>query len=281
MNNSSRYRIRYPWLYSKAVKCRVILIAGMHRSGTGLVSRILQNIGVFMGNELTGNEESVFFLSLNKEVLDMIGCNWRCLDHLPTLSESSGIYKWMVGFVRRRLEEGLVKFHFGLSAIRLIFNQRFIWGWKDPRNSLLLPVWRELFPKSFVIHVFRDGRDVALSLLKRDLKRERGALKMSAQAQRQRYLGYFNLWEEYIRRIKSAEEVYGPFYPLRFEDLLERTDSVIDDLKKAVGLNKRKTFDSTKVSVDRKRHGRYREPEFPWAEEATYPSRLLRELGYK
>jgi len=281
MKRSSQETLRYPWAYSRAIKCRVIIVVGMHRSGTGLVSRILQNMGVFMGRELTGNEESVFFLNLNKEALDIIGCNWRCFDYLPAVCDFGERYRWMIGFVKRRLEAGLIKFHFGFSALRLFFKQRCIWGWKDPRNSLLLPVWRELFPKALVVHVFRDGRDVALSLLKRDLKRERGKRQMSVQDQRQRYLDYFKLWEDYIRRIESTEKAYGPLYPLRFEDLLESTNTVITNLAKAVGVKEQNYLQSVSVEVDRRRQGRYREEEFSWAEKATPPSLILEELGYR
>ncbi|MEJ5357665.1 MAG: sulfotransferase [Desulfobacterales bacterium] len=280
MKRSVRKRPCYPWFYSRAVKCPVIIVIGMHRSGTGLVSRILQNMGVFMGRDLTGNEESVFFLNLNKEVLDIIGCNWRCLDHLPVVAEFDDRYRWMINFVRSRLEAGLIKFHFGFSATSLIFKERCIWGWKDPRNSLLLPVWLKLFPRARVVHIFRDGRDVALSLLKRDLKRERGNRRMTEEDQHRRYLGYFKLWEDYIIRIRAAVAAYDSVYSLRFEDLLERTESVVIDLAKAVGVNEKNCLKISGLQIDKGRQGRYREAEFSWAEKSTPSSSLLEELGY-
>jgi hypothetical protein len=41
------------------------------------------------------------------------------------------------------------------------------WGWKDPRNSITLPVWLKLFPDARVIHIVRNGVDVAESLYRR------------------------------------------------------------------------------------------------------------------
>ena len=49
----------------------------------------------------------------------------------------------------------------------------FPWGWKDPRNTFLLPLWRDIFPEAKVIHVIRNGVDVAASLLTREEKRIR------------------------------------------------------------------------------------------------------------
>ena len=44
-----------------------IIITGMHRSGTSLLSEILMKQGVFMGSKLDSNSESVFFQRI-KEV---------------------------------------------------------------------------------------------------------------------------------------------------------------------------------------------------------------------
>jgi hypothetical protein len=37
------------------------------------------------------------------------------------------------------------------------------WGWKVPETGLVLPVISRLFPEAYVIHLVRDGRDVAFS----------------------------------------------------------------------------------------------------------------------
>jgi hypothetical protein len=42
------------------------------------------------------------------------------------------------------------------------------WGWKDPRNTLLLRPWLEVFPEAKVVHVVRNGVEVALSLARRE-----------------------------------------------------------------------------------------------------------------
>src|SRR5690606_33596327 len=32
-----------------------------------------------------------------------------------------------------------------------------VWAWKDPRTSLTLPIWREVFPRAQVVHIIRNG----------------------------------------------------------------------------------------------------------------------------
>ena len=43
-----------------------VVVVGMHRSGTSLVSRILDDCGVMMGKDLQEDHESIFFISLNE-----------------------------------------------------------------------------------------------------------------------------------------------------------------------------------------------------------------------
>ena len=43
-----------------------VVVVGMHRSGTSLVSRILDQSGVMMGKDLQGDHESLFFIGLNE-----------------------------------------------------------------------------------------------------------------------------------------------------------------------------------------------------------------------
>ena len=50
-----------------------IIITGMHRSGTSLLSEILIHSGIYMGSKLDSNNESVFFQRINKWILSCIG----------------------------------------------------------------------------------------------------------------------------------------------------------------------------------------------------------------
>jgi hypothetical protein len=270
----------YAWAFSRSMKTGIVIVVGMHRSGTGLVAKILQDLGVFIGKELTGNQESVFFQSLNKDALDVIGCNWRCLDYLPPVNDLEGGWEWLSKFVRRRLEARLIEAHFGFTGILRMLKKDFAWGWKDPRNALLLPVWRSLMPQARIVHVLRDGRDAALSLLRRDLKRHRGRGDLTIENQRQRYSGYFALWESYIRRIEEALPDCGPTHRIRFEQLLDHPMDEIEKLAGALGMKCPITREAAEGMVDRSRKARYREHGFEWVSEITPAGGLLAELEY-
>ena len=42
-----------------------VIILGMHRSGTSMITGFLQKLGLFVGEELDDNNESLFFFKLN------------------------------------------------------------------------------------------------------------------------------------------------------------------------------------------------------------------------
>lgn len=48
----------------------------MHRSGTSLLVKILQELGVFMGMDLEHNSESKFFIEVNEWMLNQAGASW-------------------------------------------------------------------------------------------------------------------------------------------------------------------------------------------------------------
>src|SRR5699024_9625556 len=55
---------------SKLEDFKPIIVVGMHRSGTSLLSRVLSDIGVFMGNDLSINHESSFFQKINIKIFN-------------------------------------------------------------------------------------------------------------------------------------------------------------------------------------------------------------------
>jgi hypothetical protein len=136
----------------------VICVAGMHRSGTSLVARLLSLCGVYLGSPENlsrsapdnqgGFWENPAFVELNDNLLAMVHAGW---DFPP--SE----FEWEP---RPELAASLAK------ATQLVedsaVHQR--WGWKDPRNSLTLPFWLRLIPNLKVIICLRNPLEVARSL---------------------------------------------------------------------------------------------------------------------
>ena len=52
-----------------------IIITGMHRSGTSLLTKLLSN-HLFIGNRVDNNNESIYFQRINRWLLSCNSCSW-------------------------------------------------------------------------------------------------------------------------------------------------------------------------------------------------------------
>ena len=98
----------------------------------------------------------------------------------------------------KELRRHLLPQYWGLHVTRLLTQPHFGWGWKDPRTSLLLPLWGKIFPNAQVVHIYRNGHYVALSLLKRDMRLEKNEELLRWDVMKERYLNDLRLWEDYL-----------------------------------------------------------------------------------
>ncbi len=140
-----------------------VIIAGMHRSGTSMITHILKQTGLYLGRDEDilgasadnekGHWENILFLSLNDKILAKLGGGW---DFPPSLADG-----W---------ENGTDLDTFKEDANNLIaqFSKYPYWGWKDPRNSLLIPFWKSLLPNAKIVICVRNPIEVAKSLHKRN-----------------------------------------------------------------------------------------------------------------
>ena len=153
---------------TKLRESRAISILGMHRSGTSAIARAVNLLGAYLGEEKDlmqpspdnpeGYWERLDIVSLHERILKKMKRAWDTAVPLPD--------KWYVdGTIEpfRDEIEGLVRGH---------FSARPLWAWKDPRTSLLLPLWRDVLDNLGLnlstIVVIRNPLDVARSLKKRD-----------------------------------------------------------------------------------------------------------------
>lgn len=135
---------------------RVLVLTGMHRSGTSLLAGMAIQAGIDMGKRLlpagNGNPRGHF------EDLDFVDFHEACLRRRgarPLRPPAGGVPRLGGDEVREA---------------RAIFARRAgipIWGWKDPRTILFLPDWAALLPAAFYLLVYRHPVEVVLSLLRR------------------------------------------------------------------------------------------------------------------
>ena len=110
-------------------------------------------------------------------------------------------------------------------------------GWKDPRNTFTLPVWKQVFPNLRTIHIVRHGVDVAASLARRHAEALRAATGESVPSAltviRDHALGVLSsrrgwtlaealtMWEQYVEKARQESAALGErALEVRYEDLL-------------------------------------------------------------
>lgn len=149
-------------------KSRAVCILGMHRSGTSVVSRAVNLLGAYLGEErdllppAPDNQEGVW------ERKDLVDFHNRVLSHFSRTWHSVGPLPdgW------HHLDE-IQPFKDELrELIERVFGNRPLWAWKDPRTTLLLPMWIDVLSDLGVelrtLYVIRNPLDVAKSLQRRE-----------------------------------------------------------------------------------------------------------------
>ncbi|MFW6143479.1 MAG: sulfotransferase [Patescibacteria group bacterium] len=135
---------------------KIIIITGMHRSGTSLLANYLQKSGLNIGNTLmdsrSDNKRGFFedtdFTELHQKLLD----NKRIplfTPKRPTFSPQD------------------------ISQLKKLVNKKNkkntsnTWGWKDPRTVLFLRPYKKICPNANYIFIFRHPFLVIDSLIRR------------------------------------------------------------------------------------------------------------------
>ena len=179
-----------------------ILVAGMHRSGTSALSRMLASLGCDLPKTLlepneynvTGYWESKKITSLNDELLESAGSSWD--DWEPFNAD------WYASPLRDDFSgraQSLLESEFGDSRLLVL---------KDPRVCRLLPFWLDALTE-FGVSVrvalpIRNPLEVAASLEKRDaIHRSVGLL----------------IWLRHVLEAEAGSREF-PRTLVRFEDLL-------------------------------------------------------------
>jgi len=218
-----------------------VIICGMHRSGTSLVSNIIESQGVFMGYKKQNENESVFFLDINETIFRLINASWDTPDNFLFTNDffNTNVQK----IIDRKLRSNSTINYFGIY--QFIKNHDFQkisypWGWKDPRNTFTLEYWRQIFPGVKIVHVYRNPIDVASSLQRRQERFTERFItnkRFAEFAVKNNFMGTsykclhleegFKLWEKYIRKaFNSGTDIFH----LKYEDLLESPEKKLYDL---------------------------------------------------
>jgi hypothetical protein len=147
---------------------KIICVLGMHRSGTSALTRVLNLLGVYLGKEEEllpatqdnpeGFWEYIDIVGVHDQILNLFHSSW---DSIPLIPKNRLLNHELIP-LKNQLKEMVTR----------QFEDHDIWGFKDPRTCLFVPLWLELsqelgIPIEF-IHVFRNPIEVADSLTKRN-----------------------------------------------------------------------------------------------------------------
>jgi hypothetical protein len=219
-----------------------VIFIGMHRSGTSMLGRLLEELGMFFGWRKDENNEALFFQEQNEWLLSQCGGRW---DNPAPFREffwrNDEAVKWTEIYLRNLLASP--------RAIQFLGLRRYFsggmdglngpWGWKDPRNTFTLAMWLRIFPDAKVVSIERNGVDVAQSLLAREIRILEDAARFYRRYRpiffiRPRRTGFahsprclsledaFSLWQEYVAEADAVTAALprGRVLALRYEEVL-------------------------------------------------------------
>ena len=219
----------------------------MHRSGTSMLTKILNEAGLFIGNKLDRNNESVFFSSISQWFYARSGATWdnpyNTKFLLPKIDTELvlEINRYLQSFKSIRYQ-GIYNFY----KYRNIKFLPFPYGFKNPANTFLIPVWEKIFPELKIIHIYRNPYDVAISLAKREDKRKNNSIyqgkNKNGRYNFQYYANYhqsirvedplesIKLWHEYVSTAFSYDLNYkNRLLHIRYEELLLEPEKIISN----------------------------------------------------
>ena len=144
----------------------VLLVLGMHRSGTSAITRVLNLLGVPLGRDLLqpqddnnkGFWEHARAVAINEKLLGALNHKWHDVREMPV--------GWMEHPAAIEAREEIA------ALVRSELAPDGLWAVKDPRICRLAPLWLSVLAQegieAKVVLMVRDPREVALSLQRRD-----------------------------------------------------------------------------------------------------------------
>ncbi|MFO7144775.1 chromosome partitioning protein ParA [Arthrospira sp. PCC 8006] len=200
----------------KKSESQVLIITGMHRSGTSLTASLLQSAGLHIGRRLMqgtefnpkGYFENIDFFEFHLDLLRSQGVNvdgWTLQDNLDVPEE----------FIDQA------------NAIVEKNSLSHIWGWKEPRTTLFLDFWAELLPDARFLLIYRSPWDVIDSLYRRGDELFRSQPELAVK-----------YWVFYNQKVLDFYNKYGDKCLLaNIETIVKYQDKYVAEINHKFGIN--------------------------------------------
>ncbi|WP_075590604.1 hypothetical protein [Labilibacter marinus] len=214
----------------------IILLLGMHRSGTSLLAKWLHHCGLNIGENLlgadmsnsTGHYEDMDFLNTHINILES-----HNLPYKVGTETKLKLTKNDISQLKQNIDSKIKK------------NKDTYWGWKEPRTCLFLNEYNRLVPKAFPIVIYRNHKEVVDSLYRRDFRwwnnkpltqRIRG--KLALLYRRKRLLNlYLSIWIRHNEEIIKYLDNKSNYLVLDNYDLFDNDMKITSFLKKKINVN--------------------------------------------
>jgi LPS sulfotransferase NodH len=211
-----------------------IIVVGMHRSGTSLLCRLLGMMGIHLGRDLGENNESHHLQGINKHTLRAVGADWNTPEPVIKAMQEPAFTAAQAAYYRTHVFAGVGGMRYWGIRRWLALRRGGglpLWGWKDPRTSLTLPAWLRLFPQAYVVHIIRNGIDVAISLHRRQIaKSKRWRVHPDHRDPRGFEFRFcFSLWETYQAHLLTYRDTVPAerYIEFRYETLLREPEPTL------------------------------------------------------
>ncbi len=274
-----------------------VIILGMHRSGTTLISKLLENLGLFVGDKKEINNEALFFWEIN---------NWLFELHTATAEKPYNM-RYTNPSCKKIIEESLEYFvqsnkrkqYLGnySSKYKSIKDIDFPFGWKDPKNTFTLDFWKTIFTNPKIIHIYRNPIDVSLSYIERDLdlknkfewnykkKIKRNLLISHNFHQNFRISNIedgYKLWEEYVLKANEYKQQNENYLAIKYEDFLEQPLPFLEQLIQFTNLKvtNNQLLDAIKLIKPEKAFSFTKNENYCSIYEQIKETKIMHELGY-
>lgn len=241
---------------------KLIVVLGMHRSGTSALAGLLSAHGVDFGNQLmapTHENEKGFFedqrlVAFNDALLAHLGEDW--------LSASS------IGTGTFNLPRFKPYLYHATLLLRELLKDNAVFGIKDPRMCRLLAFWQQVFDYLGVQAIYtvalRNPYDTALSLARRN------------NFDTDKSIG---IWLRYNLDVLSFEAIRKQPFVVDYDELVADTANQFDRIRSYLDTNgvELQSYDSGFID-ESLNHGRDGDLEFPIANAKRHLSMSLYQL---
>ena len=275
----------------------------MHRSGTSLLARLLEQNGCYMGEQKLENlVESKLMYDINKKLLEMSDASWSCpenwLNLQSKLQDVLGLYipELLSDYWGQYVSPGNPQ----RSVLPSHTECSIPWGWKDPVNSLTYRQWFHIFPNATFIHIYRHPMDVVNSLFLRESKETqkfvffvknhgikhlydmeifKGITSRCLQLD-----SALSLWFAYVQNCLAIDNFVPPekVLHIKYEDLLDSPQDILTKVVHFCGL----TVDTANIqksvaSINKERRYAFSQtPKLVQLYKTIQKDPLLQQLGY-